>query len=100
MLDKDNNIKEINDYTKEIPATISINSNNTGDFSISDEISSFYLNKAKSNIEKTDDIEKEEIIFYYDIEKNKRYAYVDIVLNNSYTTDNLHYEYEIQENNI
>ncbi len=100
MLDKDNNIKEINDYTKEIPATISINNHNTGDFSISDEISNFYLNKAKSNIEKTDDIEKEEIIFYYDIEKNKRYAYVDIVLNNSYTTDNLHYEYEIQENNI
>ena len=100
VLDKDNNIKEINDYTKEIPATISINNHNTGDFSISDEISNFYLNKAKSNIEKTDDIEKEEIIFYYDIEKNKRYAYVDIVLNNSYTTDNLHYEYEIQENNI
>lgn len=100
VLDKDNNIKEINDYTKEIPTTISINSNNTDGFSISDEVSNFYLNKAKSNIEKKDDIEKEEIIFYYDIEKNKRYAYVDIVLNNSYTTDNLHYEYEIQENNI
>lgn len=94
VLDNNNNIKEINDYTKNTVSAISINSD-VNEFYISDEQTNYYLDKAKANITHQEDIEKIDIEFYYDLDENKKYAYVSITLNDNYDIQTEYYKYEI-----
>lgn len=70
------NFLRISDDTKKITIDYDIN-----DFLMTKEDHEYYLEKAKSEISKPQDIQKEEVIYFYYIEENKKYALVTITMN-------------------
>lgn len=91
VLDKNGNIKAINDNTKDISSNIT-NARNVNNFNVSEKDTKNYLNKAKENIKDINNIEQEEIKFLYDVTTNKKSANVFITMKDSNT---LFFEYEI-----
>ena len=86
------NFLKINDDTKKIEIDYDIN-----DFMMTEDDDNYYLEKTKAEIAKPEDIEKEEVMYFYDIEENKKWAYVTITMNKSYMSRLVERAFEVEK---